>query len=95
MSFMVRCKNAGGPGNDKRRPPRLTMEQKEKGPKKVLAKKKHKRGDIEAERATIVAASKCAERGGRGSGVHIDEVQFHLEGRELGTDERSLFGFGN
>jgi hypothetical protein len=27
-----------------------------------------------------------AERGGRGSGIHIGECSFHLEGRQLGTE---------
>jgi hypothetical protein len=48
--------------------------------------KKCKRGDIEAERATTaVAAAKRAERGDRGSGVHIGGVQFHLDGCEFGN----------
>jgi hypothetical protein len=48
--------------------------------------KKCKRGDIEAERATtVVAAAERAERGDRGSGVHIGEAQLHLEGYELGN----------
>jgi len=46
----------------------------------------HKRDDIEAERAIVVAeTAERDERGGRGSRVHIGEAQFHLEGRELGT----------
>ena len=54
----------------------------------MIAKKKHKREDIEAERAIAVAATaERDERGGRGSRVHIGEAQFHLEGRELGTEE--------
>ena len=54
----------------------------------MTTKKKRKCVDIEAERATAVAATaECAKRGGRGSGVHIGESQFHLEGRELGTEE--------
>jgi len=78
---MVSCKNAGGgPDDDKRRPPRLTAQEKAKGPKKVLAKKKHKLADREAEMTAV------AERAERGCGVHIGEVQFHLEGRELGTE---------
>ena len=85
---MACCKNAkGATGNDERHPPRLIEQEKAKGPKKVLAKK-CKHGDIEVKRATIVAAAaECAERGDRGSGVHIGEAQFHLEGRELGTKE--------
>ena len=44
------------------------------GPKKMVTKKKHKRGDTEAERVAAVAAViERAERGGRGSGVHIGD----------------------
>ena len=44
------------------------------GPKKMVTKKKHKHGDTEEERAAAVAAAvECAERGGRGSGVHISD----------------------
>ena len=82
---MVSCKNAGGgPDDDKRRPPRLTAQEKAKGPKKVLAKKKHKLADREAE---MTAVAERAERSGRGSGVHIGEIPFHLEDRGLGTEE--------
>ena len=89
VSAMVRCKNAsGGPGDDERHPLGLTAQEKAKGPKKMLVKKKHKRDNIEAERATTVAAVvERAERGGRGSGIRIGEAQFHLKGRELGTKE--------
>ena len=45
-----------------------------KGPKKMVIKKKRKHGDIEAERAVVVAATiGRAERGGRGSGVRIGD----------------------
>ena len=80
---MARCKNiGGGPSNDdERRHPRLTAQEKVKGPKKITTKKKRKRGDIETEKAAAVAiAVERAERGGRGSGVHIGEAQFYLEG---------------
>ena len=73
---MAHCKNVGGgPGDDdERRPPLLTAQEKGKGPKKTTIKKKHKRGDIETERATIVAiATERAERGGRGNGVRIGD----------------------
>ena len=68
---MAWCKNVGGSlGNDESRPPRLTELEKGKGPKKTITKKKHKRGDTEAERAAAVAvAIECAERGGRDSGI--------------------------
>ena len=47
---MAHCKNVGGgPGDDETRPPRLTEQEKVKGPKKTVTKKKHKHGDIEAE----------------------------------------------
>jgi len=70
---MARCKNVrGGPSVDERCPPRLIEQEKGKGPKKTTSKKKRKRGDIEAERAAVVAATtEHAERGGRGSGICI------------------------
>ena len=72
---MARCKNVeGGPGDDERRPPRLTEQKKGKGPKNTTLKKKRKRGDIEAERAAVVAAAvERANRGGRGSGICIGD----------------------
>ena len=72
---MAHCKNVGGgPSNDERRPPRLTEQEKAKGLKKTITKKKHKCGDIEAERETAMAATtECAERGGRGSGIRIGD----------------------
>ena len=55
VSVMARCKNVeGGPGDDERHPPRLTEQEKVKRPKKMVTKKKRKRGDIEAERAAAV-----------------------------------------
>ena len=73
MLVMARCKNVeGGPGDDERRPPRLTEQKKGKGPKNTTLKKKRKRGDIEAERAAAVATTiEHAERGCRGSGICI------------------------
>ena len=82
---MARCKNiGGGPDNDdERRPPRLTAQEKGKGPKKTTTKKKSKRGDIETERAVVVAiAAEHAERGGRGSGIHI--------GNQLSPTQRTV-----
>ena len=75
MSVMAHCKNVGGdPDDDERHPPCLTEQEKGKVPKKTITKKKHKRGDTEAERAAVVAAAvECAERGGRGSGVRIGD----------------------
>ena len=53
----------------------------------MTTQKKDKHVYIEAERAAAVAAAaECAERGGRGSGIHIGEAQFHLKGQELGTE---------
>ena len=46
---MARCKNVGGGPGDESRPPRLTEQEKGKGPKKTITKKKHKRGDTEGE----------------------------------------------
>jgi len=56
---MACCKNiGGGPSNDdERHPPRLTAQEKGKGPKKTPTKKKRKRGDIETERAAAVATT--------------------------------------
>ena len=72
---MARCKNIrGDPGDDESRPPRLTEQEKGKGPKKTITKKKRKHGDTEAERAAVVAAAvEHAERGGRGSGIRIGD----------------------
>ena len=72
---MAHCKNiGGGPGYDERRLPCLTEQEKGNGPKKTTSKKKHKRGDIEKERAVAVAAiAERAERGGRGSGIRIGD----------------------
>jgi len=72
---MARCKNVGGGlDDDERCPPCLIEQEKGKGPKKTTTKKKHKRGDIEAERAAAVAvAAERAERGGRGSGICIGD----------------------
>ena len=68
---MARCRNVGGgPGDDESRLPCLIEQEKGKGPKKTITKKKYKRGDTEAERAAAVAvAIECAERGGRDSGI--------------------------
>ena len=75
MSVMAHCKNVGGdPDDDERHPPCLTEQEKGKGPKKTITKKKRKRGDTEAERAaTVAAAAERAERGGRGSGICIGD----------------------
>ena len=68
---MAHCKNVrGGSGGDERHLPRLTAKEMDKGPKKVMTKKKCKRGDIAAERVAVV---EHAERGGRGSGIHIGD----------------------
>jgi hypothetical protein len=58
-----------------------------RGKHKKLAVKKRKRTSTEAEIAQVVAdAAERAERGGRGSGIHIGERRFHLEGRQLGAE---------
>ena len=86
---MAQCKNVGsGLGDNESHSPCLTEQEKGKGPKKTIIKKKHKHGDIEVERAALVTAiTERAEKGGRGSGIRIGEAQFHLKGRELGTKE--------
>jgi hypothetical protein len=82
---MVRCKNAGGPPSDgDDSPPRMT--EAARGNRKKLAVKKRKRTPTEAEIAQVIAdAAERAERGGRGSGIHIGKRCFHLGGRQLGT----------
>jgi hypothetical protein len=51
------------------------------GKRKKITAKKRKRMLIDAEIAQAVAdAADLAERGGRGSGIHIGERRFHLEG---------------
>jgi len=73
-SEMARCKNAeGGPGDeDPRPPPRLTAQQK--GKAKTTSKKKHKRDDVEAERATtVVATAERVERGGSRGGIRLGD----------------------
>jgi hypothetical protein len=73
-------------GDEEGAPPCLT--EKAKGKRKVLAKRKRRRADRDTEMAEEVAvAAERAERGGRGSGIQIGESRFHLEGRELGTNE--------
>ena len=75
MLVMAHCKNVGGgPGDDERCPPRLTEQEKGKGPKKTTTKKKRKRGGLEAERAAVMATTvERAERGGRGSVIRIGD----------------------
>jgi hypothetical protein len=69
---MVCCKNAGGAPSDKdKSPPRLI--EVAHGKRKKIAAKKRKR--------TPTDAADLAERGGRGSWIHIGERRFHLEGR--------------
>jgi hypothetical protein len=83
---MVLYKNAGGGPSDKdESPPKVT--EVARGKRKKLAVKKRKRTPTEAERAQAVAdVAERAERGGRGSGIHIGERRFHLESRQLGTE---------
>jgi hypothetical protein len=77
---MARCKNVGGaPSDGDGSPPRLT--EVVHGKRKKIAAKKRKRTLIEAEVAqAVVDAADLAERGGRGSGIHIGKRRFHLEG---------------
>jgi hypothetical protein len=78
---MVCYKNAsGGPSDGDKSPPRVT--EVARGKRKKLAIKKRKRTPTEAEIAQAIAdAAERAERGGRGSGIHIGERRFHLGGR--------------
>jgi hypothetical protein len=82
---MVRCKNAGGGLSDEdESPPKVT--EVARGKRKKIVIKKRKRTPTEAEIAQAIAdAAERVERGGRGSGIHIGERRFHLEGRQLGT----------
>jgi hypothetical protein len=82
---MVRCKNAGGAPSDGDESPRLT--EVARGKRKKIAAKKRKRTLTEEELAQAVAnTADLAERGCRGSGIHIGERRFYLEGRQLGTE---------
>ena len=76
MSDIACCKKVRcGPGDDdERRPPLLIAQEKGKGPKKTTTKKKRKRGDIETDRAAVVAiATEHAKRGSKGSGIRIGD----------------------
>jgi hypothetical protein len=83
---MVRYKNVGGGLSDgDESPPRVT--EVAWGKRKKLAVKKRKRTPTETEIAQAVTdAAERAERGGRGSGIHIGERHFHLDDRQLGTE---------
>jgi hypothetical protein len=76
---MARYKNVGGaPSDGDGSPPRLT--EVARGKRKNIIAKKRKRTLIEVEITQAVAdAADLAERGGRGSGIHIGERRFHLE----------------
>jgi hypothetical protein len=83
---MVRCKNVGGGPSDRDESPPRVIEVAH-GKRKKLAIKKRKRTPIEAEIAQAIAgAAEHAERGGRGSGIHIGERRFHLDDRQLSTE---------
>jgi hypothetical protein len=57
------------------------------GKRKKISTKQRKRTLTEVKVAQAIAdATDLAERGGRGSGIHIGERRFHLEGRQLGTE---------
>jgi hypothetical protein len=83
---MVRCRNVGGgPSDGDESPPRVT--EVARGKHKKLVVKKRKRTPTEAEIARAIAdAAERVERGGRGSGIHIGERHFHLDGRQLSTE---------
>ena len=70
----------------------MIEQEKGKGPKKTTTKKKHERGDIEAERAAVVAATtECAKRGGRGSGICIGDQLSPAQRTVVEQLEASLF----
>jgi hypothetical protein len=83
---MVHYKNVGGgPSDGDESPPRVT--EVARGKHKKLAVKKRKRTPTEEEIAQTVAdAAERADRGGRGSGIHIGERRFYLDDRQLGTE---------
>jgi hypothetical protein len=57
------------------------------GANALSAVKKRKRTPTKAEIAQAIAdAAERAERGGRGSGIHIAECRFRLDDRQLGTE---------
>lgn len=72
---MVHCKNTfcapPSGGDDERWPPRLIEQDKAKGQKKVMTKKKSKRGDADAEMVAAVVTT--VERIERGVGVRIGD----------------------
>jgi hypothetical protein len=76
---MACCKNVGGaPSDGDGSPPRLI--EVSHGKRKKITAKKRKRTLTEAEIAQAMAdAADLAERGGRGSGIHIGKHRFHLE----------------
>ena len=60
---------------------------------KKTTKKKHKRDDVEVERAVVVAAAtEHAERGGSGNGVHIGDL---LSSAQRATVERIKTSLGS
>jgi hypothetical protein len=77
---MVCCKNvSGGLSDGDESPPRVI--EVAHGKRKKLGVKKRKRTPTEAEIAQVIAdAAERAERGGRGSGIHIGERRLHLDG---------------
>jgi hypothetical protein len=83
---MAHCKNVGGASSDRDESPPHLIEVA-CGKRKKIANKKRKRTLTEAKIAQTVAdAADLTEREGRGSGIHIGEHRFHLEGRQLGTE---------
>jgi hypothetical protein len=77
---MAHYKNVGGAPSDGDGSPPCLIEVA-RGKHKKITTKKRKRTLTEAEIAQAVAdAADLAERGGRGSGIHIGERRFHFEG---------------
>ena len=73
---MAHCKNVGGgPGNEDPHPLLcLSVVEKNKGSTKTTSKKKHKRLDLDTERAIVVAKiAEGAERGGHSGGLQIGD----------------------
>jgi hypothetical protein len=90
---MAHCKNVkGGLGDEDPTPsPCLTAQQK--GKAKNTTKKKHRRDDVEVQRAAaVVAAVERAEIGGSGSGIRIGD---QLSPAQRATVERIEASLGS
>ena len=90
---MARTKNVGGgPGNDRRPPPRLPTDPKGKATKKI-ASKKRKYPDAETARAAaVVEAAEHAERGGARSRVVFADPPVSLDARTVTARVQRLLG---